>query len=216
MMGEQYGEKALADTVVEGVRSTRNSTVTIDSVDDTNANVIIGGGNVPIPVPLSFLNIENVSLKIKPAVGSLAVIQFADGIETRPYFVAFSRIDSLTFKRGKTEFTWNITPPALDENGEEIEGETEDVLTLAVGDSTLNVNNDAWVFNGGELGGFAIVEKLAEKYNALKTAFDSLKANYNTHIHASTSGTISPTTSQETTVIQTVNVEDIQNDKMLH
>jgi hypothetical protein len=209
-----HGEAALAKAVKDLVSTNRAYTVTIESVDDDYAYVSIGGGEAALPVPLTNISIKNAAFKIKPNVGSLAIIQYADGDEARPFFVSYSEIDFFSFTRGGTTLSWEITPPERDSEGEEIEGETNDVVNLSIGESTLKVNKDVWEFNGGTLGGMAIVANLVEKYNDLKTAFDSFKSNYNAHIHPLSTGTSSPTLSQETTVIATVTVEDIQNDKI--
>jgi len=218
-IGETFGK-----AISELIRENRAYSCNIDSVTDEIAYVVIAGSTEPQPVPLTGICIPTAAFKFKPNVGSLAIIQFANGDNTKPFFIAFSEIDFFSFKRGTTELSWEITPPTRSDDDDQTEqdGETNDVINLTVGDSTLKIDTNIWEFNGGTLGGLAVVASLAQKYNDLKAAFESFKSNYNSHIHTTTAtvgatptpGIISATLAQETTVITTVTVEDIQNEKI--
>lgn len=211
-IGEAFGSE-----IVELVKTNRAFTVTILDVDDDLAYVTMTGNEEKMTVPLTGMNIRHGAFTIKPNVGSLAVVTLANGDENAPFFIAFSEIDSFAFKRGSTEFDWNITPQERDENGDEIDGETDDVIKLAVGESTVKVDNDVWEFNGGALGGLT-------KTQELKTQLDKVTARIDGIISAITNGVPIPQdggVGYQTTMVELldmlIDVEDfnsIENEKI--
>jgi len=217
---EKIGE-AFGDDVVALVRLNRAFTVKILRVDDEFAYVTMTGGTEEIPVPLTGISIQQAAFIIKPNVGSLSVVQFADSAENAPFFIAHSQIDLFSFTRGATVFSWEITPTGRDEDGDEIEGETNDVINLAVGESTLNVDKDFWTFNGGALDGLVVLADVVAKLNALEEGYNALVAKYNAHIHITTAtvglapvGVIAPTVSTEPTVLIPTEEVEIENEKI--
>lgn len=68
-------------------------------------------------------------------------------------------------------------------------------------------------FNGGDNDGMVLVNGLVTRLNAIEDKLNSLIGKYNTHIHPATSGTTSPTTSQESTITPT-NKSDVENTKI--
>jgi len=170
------GEEALAKKVDDMVSANRAYTVTIQEVDDEFASVTMGGSEVAMKVPITGINIGVAAINVKPNVGSLAIIQFADGDQTRPFFVSYSEIDFFSFTRGTTLFSWEMTPQGREETEEatEIEGETEDVINLTVGESTLKVDKEVWEFNGGTLGGMVLAKTLQEQLAKLTARVDGI------------------------------------------
>lgn len=75
------------------------------------------------------------------------------------------------------------------------------------------VGIDGIQFQGGELGGMAIVAKLVAQYNKLESAFNGLVALYNTHSHVANG---SPTLSQDNTVLIPTQLTDIENQSVTH
>jgi hypothetical protein len=181
---EKIGE-AFGSEIVGLVRSNRAFTVTILDVDDTYAYVTMTGSDEKMTVPLTGMSITQSAFTIKPNIGSLAVVTLANGADNAPFFIAFSQIDSFAFKRGTTEFSWESAPTGRDDEGDELEGETEDVVNLAVGETTVKVDTNVWEFNGGELGGLT-------KTKELKTQLDKLTARVDGIINAITNGAPAP------------------------
>jgi len=170
---KQIGEKFGMD-IYNLVKSNSTVSVNIISVTDTEATVALAGEAKRINVPLYSTNIPFGSIVIKPNVGSLSLISYVNGFEEAPYFVAHSQVDSITFTRGKTSFTWKITPPNKDADGNEIESETSDEITLSVGESSVKVTNDEWTFNGGQLGGLTKTLELVEQLNKVTARIDGI------------------------------------------
>ena len=177
-VGEQFG-KDIADLV----KTNRAFLVTILDVDDDYAYVTMSETTTKIPVRLTGMNIADTMLTIKPNIGSVAIVTLANGMENAPFFIAFSEIDSFNFSRGTTSFTWSMTAPGRDDDGEELEGDTADVVELSIGDSTLKVDTDGWTFNGGELGGLT-------KTQELKTQLDKVTARIDGILDAINSSTV--------------------------
>lgn len=156
---KQIGERFGSD-IVELVKVNRAFTVTILDVSENNAFVTMTGSEERMSVPLSGISIANAAFKIKPNIGSLAIVALANGAENAPFFLAYSEIDYFQFKRGTTDINWKIDPPMRDENGDEQDGETNDEINLTVGETTVLINKDVFSFNGGSLGGLTKTQEL--------------------------------------------------------
>jgi hypothetical protein len=171
LIGERFG-KDISDLV----NSNRAFTVTVKSVDADYAYVTKMNldNDITLPVPLTGMNILNGSIKYKPSVESLAVIMQANSSESQPFFIALSKIDGITFTRGKTTFNWSITSPSIDADGNEIAGETDDKISLSLGDSVLNVTKDIWEFNGGDLGGLTKTQELKTQLDKVTARIDGI------------------------------------------
>lgn len=64
---------------------------------------------------------------------------------------------------------------------------TEDGMSLNVKDGiTLDINDSAAVFNGGDLGGMIKIKELTDKLNGLKDTVNDLINKYNAHVHITT------------------------------
>lgn len=88
-----------------------------------------------------------------------------------------------------------------------------DEITLTIGESTVRINTDVWVFNGGTLGGLT-------KTQELKTQLDKVTARIDGIIDAINNGVPSPGAADGGAALQTsikaalallVNVEDFSN-----
>lgn len=97
------------------------------------------------------------------------------------------------------------------ESAEMVIGETAAVIDaegirLKTAQMSADINKEDIIFNGGELDGLVIIQKLTDKLNELKDTVNSLINAYNNHTHITTAtvgtgpaGTISPTTSKAQT-----------------
>jgi hypothetical protein len=72
------------------------------------------------------------------------------------------------------------------------------------------------MFNGGELGGLAIVPVLIKKINALENMLNDLSEKYNSHIHPVSGPSTGPTTSTETMTITPTEQSEIENTSITH
>ncbi len=101
---------------------------------------------------------------------------------------------------------------------------TEDGISLNVKDGiTLDIDDKAAVFNGGDLGGLIKIEELTNKINALVNTVNALIDNYNAHTHITTAtvsasptpGVISPIVAPALKA-QTFKAKDYEDDKVKH
>lgn len=84
---------------------------------------------------------------------------------------------------------------------------------------TLKINCTTKVeFNGGQLGGMVLVNKLVQDINDLKATVRDLISKYNSHTHiltlSSGTGTAAPTTTSETGTINNSTASNLQNPKI--
>lgn len=214
-IGEQFG-----DAIADLVQSLRAYSVTIDSVDDENAYGYMYEGDEPLPIPLAYMQ---GMFKITPNVGSLSIIQFANGDPNAPFFIAHSEPDKIEIIRGKTSVVWEITPPERDEDGEPIDGETDDVLTLTVDTSSMMMKKDLIEFNGGTLNQMVVIGDLTARLNKMQEEIDKIQTNIASHTHTyidSKGATAVPTPSTTTATQYTkvpltqVKDDDYKNDKI--
>lgn len=197
-IGERFGEQIMR-LVGQGMART----VSVDSVEDDYANVVVFEGDAMLRVPLTLLGMENAMLRITPTVGSTAVILNLDSNIETPYFLAFESIDKVEFVRSKTSVSLSV----------DADDDSKDTLDVAVGDSTLHVTSDEIVINGGENKGLVITPKLTERLNKLENEIDAIQNAIMSHSHAvagsATSGTVY-------TKVQLTSFkdEDYENDKV--
>lgn len=194
----QIGEK-FGDAVAQLVRTVRAYAVTVSRIDTEQnvAYVTFYSDEAEFPISMSLLGYGMVTAV--PNVGSLAVISFMNGDDTTPFFVAYEAVDSLIFKRGKTEIRWNITPPERDDEGNEIEAETDDEISIVVDTSSIRIVKDLIEINGGSLGDLVVIGKLTERLNKLQSEIDDIQSNIASHTHTvSTTGSAAAQTGQTT------------------
>lgn len=111
------------------------------------------------------------------------------------------------------------------ESAEMVIGETAAVIDaegirLKTAQMSADINKNDIKFNGGELNGLVIIQKLTDKLNELKDTVNSLINAYNNHTHITTAtvgtgpvGTISPTMSKANTA-KPFNKSDYENTKI--
>lgn len=111
------------------------------------------------------------------------------------------------------------------ESAEMVIGETAAVIDaegvrVKTAKMSADINKEDIIFNGGELDGLVIIQKLTDKLNELKDTVNSLINAYNNHTHITTAtvgtgpaGTISPTTSKAQTA-KSFKKSDYENTKI--
>jgi hypothetical protein len=212
-IGETFG-KAIADLV----RQNRAYSCMIKSVTDEIAYVVAINGIEPQPVPLTGLFFGTAAFKFKPNVGSTAIIQFANGDNTKPFFIAFSEIDHFSFTRGTTEIVWEMTPLERDSEGNEPEGETNDVVNLKIGESKLQIDTNTFKFNDGNLGGLVQQQVLKDQLAKVTARIDGVMDAIRNGVPVAQDGGAALQTSIVAELDLIVDIEDfsaIQNDKIL-
>lgn len=103
------------------------------------------------------------------------------------------------------------------ESAEVVIGDTSAVIDA----DGCRINADNIIFNGGNLDGLVVIQKLTDKLNELKDTVNDLISKYNSHVHLTTAtvgagtvaGTISATVSQATPA-KAFNKADYENDKI--
>lgn len=197
-IGERFGESVMR-LVGQGMART----VSIDSVEDGYANVVVFEGDALLRVPLTLLGMEDAMLRITPTVGSTAVIINLDSNVETPYFLAFESIDKVEFVRSKSSVTFSV----------DADDDSKDALDVAVGDSTVHVTSDEIVINGGDNKGLVITPKLTERLNKLESEIDAIQNAIMSHSHAvagsATSGTV-----YAKVQLTSFKDEDYENDKV--
>lgn len=120
-----------------------------------------------------------------PEKGSFVVVGFvADGA---------AGVMLLTEKIESAEIVIGDTSAVMDADG----------LRIKTGNMSADINRENIIFNGGDLNGLVVIQKLTDKLNELKNTVNDLITKYNAHIHTTTAtvgasaalGVISATTS---------------------
>lgn len=198
--GEEFGSE-----LARMLRRFVLKTVTVESVDEVSnlANVTIFEGDTPIQVPLSLFNIGTSNVTVVPTVGSVAVIANPNGDDNNPQFLWFESVDKVSFKRGSVSATLQVDP----------DDESNDSISLSLGESSIDVTSDLIQFNGGSLGGLVIVGKLTERLNKLASELETLQNNILAHTHVAAGATTS-TPSYVKATISSFSDDDYVNKKV--
>ena len=95
-----------------------------------------------------------------------------------------------------------------------------DGLRIKTEKMSADINRDNIIFNGGDLNGLVVIQKLTDKLNELKDTVNDLITKYNAHIHTTTAtvgtgpvGVLSPTTSTAQPA-KAFNKSDYENTKI--
>lgn len=139
-----------------------------------------------------------------PEKGSFVVVGFvADGA---------AGVVLLTEKIESAEIVIGDSSAVIDADG----------LRIKTEKMSADINRDNIIFNGGDLGGLIVIQKLTDKLNELKDTVNNLITQYNGHIHVTTAtvgtgpvGVLSPTTSTATPALP-FNKSDYENNKITH
>lgn len=100
-----------------------------------------------------------------PEKGSFVVVGFvADGA---------AGVVLLTEKIESAEIVIGDTSAVLDDDG----------LRIKTEKMSADINRDNIIFNGGDLNGLVVIQKLTDKLNELKDTVNDLITKYNTHVH---------------------------------
>lgn len=164
---------------------------TVDEIDKKARTVDctpINEGAPLLGVNLQANQGSDFGLVIYPEKGAFVVVGFvADG--AAGVVLATDKIESAELIVGETS-------AVLDADG----------LRVETSKMSVHINKEDIVFNGGELDGLVVIQKLTDKLNDLKDTVNDLINKYNSHIHTTTAtvgssaavGVISPTTSSAT------------------
>lgn len=164
---------------------------TVDAVDKKARTIDCTPVNEGAPllgVNLQANQGSDFGLVIYPEKGAFVVVGFmADG--AAGLMLATDKIESAEMVIGETA-------AAIDAEG----------IRIKTAKMSADINKEDIIFNGGELDGLVIIQKLTDKLNELKDTVNSLINAYNNHTHITTAtvgtgpaGTISPTTSKAQT-----------------
>lgn len=207
---EAIGDRFRSE-IIGLVSTIRTIAVSIVEVDKDNglAYVQIYDGDDALPVPMTLNGIPTGMVKIVPAIDSLAVIGFMDGVETLPYFVSFSEIDEIIVGRGTTEFTWT----------HDVDNPDADELFAKIGDSSIRINKDVIEMNGGDLLGLIAIQAMTDRLNSLRTEINNIQSNISSHTHTVQVDGTTHAGSTTGTAYTTANItqfanSDYENDKI--
>lgn len=164
---------------------------TVDAVDKKARTIDCTPVNEGAPllgVNLQANQGSDFGLVIYPEKGAFVVVGFmADG--AAGLMLTTDKIESAEMVIGETA-------AAIDAEG----------VRVKTAKMSADINKEDIIFNGGELDGLVIIQKLTDKLNELKDTVNSLIKAYNNHTHITTAtvgtgpaGTISPTTSKAQT-----------------
>lgn len=179
---------------------------TVDEIDKKARTVDctpINEGAPLLGVNLQANQGSDFGLVIYPEKGAFVVVGFvADG--AAGVVLATDKIESAELIVGETS-------AVLDADG----------LRVETSKMSVHINKEDIVFNGGELDGLVVIQKLTDKLNDLKDTVNDLINKYNSHIHTTTAtvgpsaavGVISPTTSSATPA-KPFNKADYENTKI--
>lgn len=177
-LAQQDGETVALVCIVDDVDKTAR---TIDCTPVNEGAPLLG-------VNLQANQGSDFGLVIYPEKGAFVVVGFmADG--AAGLMLATDKIESAEMVIGETA-------AAIDAEG----------IRIKTAKMSADINKEDIIFNGGELDGLVIIQKLTDKLNELKDTVNSLINAYNNHTHITTAtvgtgpaGTISPTTSKTQT-----------------
>lgn len=93
--------------------------------------------------------------------------------------------------------------------------EVEQVLIIT-GGTSIEVKDGQVQINDGSYGGLVKIEALVNRMNAVEDLLNDFISKYNAHIHPASSGTTSPTTTQETRTASRTKKDDIENSSVTH
>lgn len=172
-----------ASSIAGHVRTATLKSVTVQSVDDEYAYVSVFDDDTPTAVPLTITGLPQGMARRVPNVGSACIVGFIDGNENSPFLVACNEVDTFTLKRGKTELKWVVTPLGRDDNGDAVEGETDDEITLTLDTASVRIAKDIIEFNGGTLGDLVVIQKLTDRLNKLQGEIDRIQSAISSHTH---------------------------------
>lgn len=178
---------------------------TVDEVDKTARTIDctpINEGAPLLGVNLQANQEADYGICVFPEKGSFVVVGFvADGA---------AGVVLLTEKIESAEIVIGDTSAVMDADG----------VRIDTAEMSVHINKGDIIFNGGDLDGLIIIQKLTDKLNELTQTVNDLITKYNSHTHITTAtvgigpvGVINPTTSTATAAKQ-FNKSDYENTKI--
>lgn len=98
--------------------------------------------------------------------------------------------------------------------------EDDGEFDFTVGNSTLKVTKDEITFNGGQLNGLVILDKIVTKLNDHETAINTIASKFDSHVHPltfgppTTTGATSATASTSGVSLASTTNSDLENTKI--
>lgn len=141
---------------------------TVDAVDKSARTIDCSPINEG--APLVGVNLQanqgcDFGVCIFPEVGSYVVVGFvADGA---------AGVVLLTEKIESAEIVIDNSSAVIDADG----------LRIKTQNMSADFNRDNIIFNGGDLNGLVVIQKLTDKLNELKNSVNDLITKYNAHVH---------------------------------
>ncbi|MCF0219091.1 MAG: hypothetical protein HUK14_04845 [Muribaculaceae bacterium] len=179
---------------------------TVDAVDKTARTIDCTPLNEGAPllgVNLQANQGSDFGVCLFPEVGSFVVVGFvADG--AAGVMLSTDKIESAEIVIGETS-------AVMDADG----------CRIDTAKMSAHINKEDIIFNGGDLDGLVIIQKLTDKLNELKDTVNDLISKYNAHVHITTAtvgasgtpGVLQPTTSTATAA-KPFNKNDYENTKI--
>lgn len=141
---------------------------TVDEVDKTARTIDctpINEGAPLLGVNLQANQEADYGFCLFPEKGSFVVVGFvADGA---------AGVVLLTEKIESAEIVIGDTSAVMDADG----------LRIKTEKMSADINRENIIFNGGDLNGLVVIQKLTDKLNELKDTVNDLITKYNTHVH---------------------------------
>lgn len=159
-------KQAIADIVtsLSSATSFQPISLSVKAVDVSKRtlNASDVNGSVFHSIRLQYLG---ASILLVPAVGS-TVLVFYDFDSHCGFVAGCSKIES-------AEIVIGDTSAVMDADG----------LRIKTEKMSADINRENIIFNGGNLNGLVVIQKLTNKLNELKDTVNDLITKYNTHVH---------------------------------
>lgn len=182
----------------------------VESVDKDAMTMEVSVGSSVIIKDVSLVSVlgGSGSLLSIPAVGSLVVLGFINGVTSLPFPLVFTELDSVTLKHDL-------------ESEEDVIFTDKQQFFVKRGASSLKIENDLISLNDGTLDGLVVVGKLTQRLNDLQSQIDQIQASISAHTHTvTTTGSSSSqsggttSTSYSKVTLTPVKNEDYENIKI--
>lgn len=160
--------------------------------DAKTMDAIMSDGNTIPGISLDIVQGGNNSVLVIPAIESVVILGFVEGLPERAVPLCFTTIEKTIIRNLGSN---NETNSQIVVENDEISIQRGQTL-LQINDNNVRINSNLVQINGGNNGGLVLS-------TALSSAFNTLINTYNAHTHPVSGTTAGPTTQQATTTTAT-------------
>lgn len=121
-IGEEFGQ-AVAELVNRGLVRIG----TVESTDESFANIVLTDGDKPIRVPLQLLKLEKALLRIKPKKDSTVAVLFVEGAKNMPMLIGLTEVEEYKLQVGESSI--RVEDKLIEFNGGDVGMVLADKLT---------------------------------------------------------------------------------------